>query len=86
MKYEIAIRRQRICITGMLLIIMWGWRALQSHVSDIKDNPGTGLLVLGLTFGIPIFILTVLAIFYTVKAKQSEYDDLDDDFNDKKET
>ena len=85
MKYEIAIRRQRICITSMLILIMWGWRALRSHVSNIKDNPEAGLLFLGLAFGIPIILLTILAFFYTIKAKQSEYDDLDDDFNDNKE-
>lgn len=85
MKYEKAVRRQRICITSFLMLMMWGWGALRSHLENIKSNPETGLLVLGVTFGIPSLLLLILAIFYTIKARQAEYDELDEDFASKTE-
>lgn len=85
MNYETAKRRKNACITGFLIITMWGWSGLSSHSGKIQNNPETGLLVFGCAFGIPILILFILAIFYSIKAKQAEYDELDDDFNSKKQ-
>ena len=85
MDYKTAIRRQRLCITSFLMLVLWGFNALRSHVEKIKDNPETGLLILGITFGIPILLLLILAIFYTIKEKQAEYDELDEDFASKTE-
>lgn len=82
MKYEKAIRRQRACITALLILIMWGWGGLQSHVKQIKDSPEMGLLFLGGAFGIPIFILFVMSVYYYIQAKKAEYDELDSELED----
>lgn len=82
MKYETANRRKKACITGFLIIMMWGWGALQSHIKNIKSNPETGLLVFGCAFGIPILILLILSVYYSIKAKQAEFDEFDKEFDE----
>ena len=69
MKYETAKRRKNTCITGFLMLMMWGWGGLRSHVDKIKADPQDGLLFLGLAFGLPSLILLVLAIYYSIVAK-----------------
>lgn len=78
MKYETAKRRKNTCITGFLMLMMWGWGGLRSHVDKIKADPQDGLLFLGLAFGLPSLILLVLAIYYSIVAKKLEYDELDE--------
>jgi len=78
MDYEKAKRRKNTCITGFLMLVLWGWGGLNSHVKALKENPETGFLFLGLVFGIPTILLLILAVYYSIKVKQAEYDMLDE--------
>lgn len=82
MNYETANRRKKACITGFLILVMWGWSGLQSHIKNLQSNPETGLLVFGCAFGIPILLLLILSIYYSVKAKQLEFDEFDKELDD----
>lgn len=79
MNYEKAVKRKRSCITSLLILIMWGWGGVNSHIEKIKANPELGLLIFGGLFGIPIVVLLIMTVFYSIKAKQAEFDDLDED-------
>lgn len=78
MKHERAVKARRACITTFLIILMWAMGHLKLAKDSIAQNPETVGLAFLLAYGVPAILLFILSIFYSVKAKQTEYDDLDD--------
>ena len=51
---------------------------LKASKDSIAQNPETVGLAFLIAYGAPILILFILSIIYAIKAKQTEYDDLDE--------
>ncbi len=79
MDYKKAVKAKNACISTFLILTLWAMGHLKASKESIVKNPETVGLAFLIAYGLPICILLMLSIFYAVKAKQSEYDDLDDD-------
>lgn len=78
MNYKSAVKAKNACISTLLIIVFWSMGHLRLSKDSIAKNPETVGLAFLLAYGIPVIVLLILSIFYSIKAKQKEYDDLDD--------
>lgn len=78
MKHETAVKAKKASITTLLILLLWAMGHLNLAKDSIAQNPETVGLAFLLAYGIPVILLFILSIFYSAKAKQTEYDDLDD--------
>ena len=78
MNHKSAVKAKNACISTLLILTLWSMGHLKVSKDSIAQNPETVGLAFLLAYGLPIVILFILAIFYSIKAKQTEYDDLDD--------
>lgn len=78
MNYKSAVKAKNACISTLLIIVFWSMGHLKMSKDSIAKNPETVGLAFLIAYGIPVLVLFILSIFYAIKAKQKEYDDLDD--------
>lgn len=78
MNHKSAVKAKNACISTMLILMLWAMGHLKIAKDSIAQNPDTVGLAFLLAYGLPIFVLFILVIIYSVKAKQTEYDDLDE--------
>ncbi len=78
MNYKSAVKAKNACISTLLIIVFWSMGHLKMSKDSIAKNPETVGLAFLIAYGIPVLILFILSIFYSIKAKQKEFDDLDD--------
>ncbi len=78
MNYKSAVKAKNACISTLLIIVFWSMGHLKMSKDSIAKNPETVGLAFLIAYGIPVLVLFILSIFYSIKAKQKEYDDLDD--------
>ena len=78
MNHKSAVKAKNACISTLLIINLWSMGHLKVSKDAIAKNPETVGLAFLIAYGLPIVILFILAVFYAIKAKQTEYDDLDE--------
>lgn len=78
MNYKSAVKAKNACISTLLIIVFWSMGHLKMSKDSIAKNPETVGVAFLIAYGIPVLVLFILSIFYSIKAKQKEYDDLDD--------
>lgn len=78
MDYKQAVKRKNACISTMLILIIWAFGHLKVSKDSIIQNPDTVGLAFLLAYGLPILVLFILGIIFGIKAKQTEFDDLDE--------
>ena len=78
MKHETAVKAKKACISTMLILMLWAMGHLKIAKDSIAQNPDTVGLAFLLAYGLPIIILLIASIYYSVEAKKTEYDDLDE--------
>lgn len=78
MDHKKAVRAKNACISTCLILTLWAMGHLKASKDSIAQNPETVGLAFLIAYGAPILILFILSIIYAIKAKQTEYDDLDE--------
>lgn len=78
MNYKSAVKAKNACISTLLIIVFWSMGHLKMSKDSIAKNPETVGVAFLIAYGIPVLVLFILSIFYSIKVKQKEYDDLDD--------
>lgn len=77
MNHESAVKAKKACISTFLFLSVGAMGHLKLSGESIIQKPDTVGLAFLLAYGIPLVILLILSIVYTVIAKKTEYDDLD---------
>lgn len=78
MDHKKAVKAKNACISTCLILTLWAMGHLKASKDSIAKNPETVGLAFLIAYGLPILILFILSIIYAIKAKQTEYDDLDE--------
>lgn len=78
MNHESAVKAKRACITTLFIISVWAMGHLKVAKDSIAQNPETVGVAFLIAYALPVVILLILAIVYSIIAKKTEFDDLDD--------